>query len=405
MTIKKFDFVIIGSGAIGLFIAYQLKEKFEKSSVLIIEKEKQSGTHTSGRNSGVLHAGIYYEPNSLKAKVCQSGANRLKMWIEANSLPLNKCGKVIVPQDSNLDKQIDILVERASANNVDVELWNEKELRTFFPEARSASGRALWSPNTCVTNPKKVIEQLVKDLEDKGVEFSYEAKISKYPSNNNRIELNNVTQIDFGYLFNCAGLYAVEIAQKFDVGLEFKVIPFKGSYWQLKKNCQLDIPSNLYPVPDLDLPFLGIHFTPSAEASPRIYIGPTANIALGRENYKLTEGIEPLHLAQNIATLGTQYISNNGKFRKYFHEQSPQAFKPFMIKHAKKLIPNLRNEHIEKSSKVGIRAQLYCMKKEKLIQDFICIKKENTMHVLNGISPAFTASFELADLIINKSSL
>lgn len=405
MTSKRFDFVIIGSGAIGLFVAHQLKEKYENSSILIIEKEERSGMHTSGRNSGVIHAGIYYKPHTLKAQVCQSGAERLIKWIEEKKLPINKCGKIIVPQDENLDGQIDVLHKRAKENRVKVEIWDEADLIKLIPEARTASGRALWSPNTCVTEPYEVINRLVKDLKSKGVKINYKTTIMKISKGHNTIETSNKTRIDFGHLFNCAGLYAVDLGKKFGVGDEYKVIPFKGSYWRLKKDCPISIPTNLYPVPDLELPFLGIHFTPNASINQIISIGPTANLALGRENYKTAQGIEPLRLAGNIATIGSQYFENKGGFRKYIHEQGPQAIKCFMMKHAKKLIPKIKNEHVEKSSKVGIRAQLYSKKDEKLIQDFICIKKGNTTHVLNGISPAFTASFELADVIIDRSNL
>ena len=158
--VPKYDFIIIGTGCVGLFLALQLKNKHPKSKILLIEKEKAAGLHTSGRNSGVLHAGLYYEPGSIKAKVCVDGAKRLRNWILDRDLPLNQCGKIIIPQSEKLDAQLDVLAARGKANGAYTELINESELYSLFPAARSSTGRALWSPNTCVADPKSVIKQL-----------------------------------------------------------------------------------------------------------------------------------------------------------------------------------------------------------------------------------------------------
>ena len=405
MQESKGEVVIIGGGMVGLSIAYQLIERNISSKIIIIEKENTVGLHSSGRNSGVLHAGLYYKPGSLKAKVSVNGAKRLRNYILENKLSINNCGKVIVPTEAHLDSQIDILAERGLKNGAKVEFLDQVELRKKIPDARSSSGRALWSPNTAVVKPKQVMKSLNDRLVERGVEFKTSQMISSVEKNKNKLSFIDGSSLKYGYLFNCAGLQADRLAHKFDIGLNYVLLPFKGLYWKLKDNCPISISTNLYPVPDLEFPFLGVHFTPSADAKPEISIGPTATPAWGRENYNFLDGIEPLMAIKNLSILGNQYIKNKGGFQKYVNEQAIQSFRPFLIKAAKKLIPSLKSEYIEPSTKVGIRAQLFNLKEGKLVDDFLCINGTDSTHVLNAISPAFTASFELADLIIDRSNL
>ncbi len=398
------DFCIIGGGMVGLSLANQLLEKEIAQSIVIIDKERELGLHSSGLNSGVLHAGIYYEPNTLKAKVCVDGSRRLKQWVKERSLPLNECGKVIVPQDQNLDPQIDLLYERGQANGATVEIWDEKKLKAFLPLCRSASGRALWSPNTAVVKPKTVLNRLEKELREKGVIFRLNQSEWEINALKRLITLNNNEKVSYSHLINCAGLRADEVAYKFDIGLNYKLLPFKGLYWQVKSSSKIKINTNLYPVPDLNVPFLGVHFTPSADEQTLINIGPTATPALGRENYYGLEKIEPLSAANNLLCLLNQYLINEGGFRKYVHQQSLLFLKPLMLKEAKKLLPSITSDDLIFSKKVGIRPQLFNKTTKKLENDFLCLNGKNSTHVMNAISPAFTASFALADFIIENNS-
>ena len=279
MSNQNCDVLVVGAGMVGLCVANQLLERDIASKIIVLDKELIIGTHTSGRNSGVLHAGVYYKPNSIKAKVCVNGAKRLRAWIEARNLPLNPCGKVIVPPRAELDPQLDLLADRARANGAIVEYWDEKQLKQLIPEARSASGRALWSPNTAVVRPKVVLQQLQSELENKGVNFQLNEKDWLVDPCKNQIKLANGDTISYAHLFNCAGLQADRVAYHFGVGHEYMLLPFKGLYWQLKPNCPIQPKTNLYPVPDLNVPFLGVHFTPSADQTPVVSIGPTATPA------------------------------------------------------------------------------------------------------------------------------
>ena len=401
MSSHSADVLILGGGMVGLCLAHQLLERGVTTSITVLDKEPELGRHSSGRNSGVLHAGLYYKPGSIKAQVCVAGARRLRAWVEERQLPLNPCGKVIVPPRGELDSQLDVLADRGRANGAQVEFWDEQQLRALIPEARSASGRALWSPNTAVVKPITVVRRLRQELADRGVVFlEGQAGWTAEPESR-QLRLADGGTIAYGHLFNCAGLQADRVAHQFGVGLHYGLLPFKGLYWQLKPGCPIQPRTNLYPVPDLEVPFLGVHFTPSAEAIPLVSIGPTATPAWGRENYRGLEGLEPAMAAANLALLARQYLANRGGFRRYVHEQAFLALPPLLLRAAQELIPAVRAEHVELSQKVGIRSQLFNTSSQRLEDDFLCLPGPSSTHVLNAISPAFTASFALADLILD----
>ena len=355
---------------VGLSIAHQLLERRITSSITILDKEPELGLHSSGRNSGVLHAGLYYKPGSLKAQVCVEGARRLRLWVEERGLPLNPCGKVIVPTRSELDAQLDVLAKRGRANGAKVEFLDRNQLRELIPEARTASGRALWSPNTAVVKPISVVRRLRQDLADRGVKMVQSQDEYQARPTQQHLKLSDGTQLVYGHVFNCTGLQADRVAQNFGVGENYTLLPFKGLYWQLKASCPYQPRTNLYPVPDLNVPFLGIHFTPSADSTPVVSIGPTATPALGRENYRGFKAIEPGMAARTFGTLARQYLANLGGFRRYAHEQAFLALRPLLVRAAQELIPAIKTEHIELSQKVGIRSQLFNIQTKRLEDDF-----------------------------------
>jgi L-2-hydroxyglutarate oxidase len=389
---------------VGLSIAHQLLERSMTRSITVLEKEPELGRHSSGRNSGVLHAGLYYKPGSIKAQVCVAGARRLRAWVQERALPLNPCGKVIVPPRPDLDGQLDVLAERGRANGAVVELWDVVQLREAIPEARSASGRALWSPNTAVVKPIAVVKRLQQELQERGVRVLTAQQCWKAHPEKRQLQLADGSVLDYGHLFNCAGLQADRVAHPFGVGQQYTLLPFKGLYWQLKASCPIQPRCNLYPVPDLNVPFLGVHFTPSADPTQPVTIGPTATPAWGRENYQGLQAVEPAMAADNLAVLARQYLANRGGFRRYVHEQAFLALPPLLLRAAQQLIPAIRAEHLELSQKVGIRSQLFNRNTQRLEDDFLCLSGPASTHVLNAISPAFTASFALADLILDQAT-
>ena len=405
MIKQNSDILILGGGMVGLCIANQLLEKGITRSITVLDKEHELGAHSSGRNSGVLHAGLYYEPKSIKAKVCVTGAKLLRNWVEDRGLEINPCGKVIVPTRADLDPQLDVLAKRGSANGAHVEIWDKKQLNELIPEARTASDRALWSPNTVVVNPRQVIKQLQRELKGRGVNFLYNEQNWTVQAELKQIRLNDGLTINYGHLFNCTGLQADRVAQRFGIGMNYSLLPFKGLYWKLKSDCPIRPRTNLYPVPDLNIPFLGVHFTPSAGTIPTISIGPTATPAWGRENYRGMKAFESAMTIRNLTILSQQYFSNKGGFRRYVHEQAFLSLKPMLVQAAKQLIPSIKANHLVLSEKVGIRSQLFNHKTNKLEDDFLCMNGPDSTHVLNAISPAFTASFALADLILGQAEM
>ena len=401
------DIAILGGGAVGMALAHQLIERYSNLSITVIDKESEIGKHSSGRNSGVLHAGIYYPPGTLKAQVCVEGARRLRAWCEAEELPVLACGKVITPQAAELDDQLELLLERGIANGADVLMIDEREFHQRVPDGRTASGRALWSPNTCVVKPKQVLKRLEQRLRDRGVRFLMGARVHGVNVEGRQLTLakagSSHSLLEYGYLFNATGLQADRVAQAFGLGEHCTLLPFKGVYWQLHAKAPFHFTTNLYPVPDLNVPFLGVHVTPSPDGT--VNLGPTAIPAWGRENYRGLDGLEPLMAIEFLGDLGSQWWRNAGGFRRYAREQALHGLKPLFLKAAQALVPGLRSEHLIPSQKVGIRAQLYDRKTGALVQDFRLEQGPASTHVLNAISPAFTASFALADLIIDQSPL
>jgi (S)-2-hydroxyglutarate dehydrogenase len=394
------DICIIGAGIVGLSTAYQILQRYSYLSITIIDKEENVGKHSSGRNSGVLHAGLYYQPESLKAKVCVRGGRRLKAWCHNENISVMECGKVITPQKPELDKQLEILVERGLANGATVELIDEKQFKELVPDGHTSTGRAVWSPDTCIVKPIQVVKRLKQKLQAQGVNFVFSQQQWKAKVAERQVIFGNGKKLSYDHLINCSGLQADRIAHQFNVGREYTMLPFKGSYWQLKNNTPFKFNTNLYPVPDLEVPFLGAHVTPSIDGVT--YLGPTATPALGRENYKGLKGLDPLMAIDFFRHMATQVIMNE-KMRNYVYNQAFDWTPANFLNSIQAIVPKIKMTHIEKSQKVGIRPQLYDKKNRNLVQDFVMLDGYASTHVVNAISPAFTASFELADYILDKS--
>lgn len=275
----KTDYLIIGAGIIGLTTAYALKRKYPHKSILIIDKEADVAEHASGRNSGVLHAGLYYAHDSLKAKYCKLGALKIKEYSQQKNIPLNSCGKVIVAASESEIQALKDLYLLAKANGVKVELVDEQQLAEIEPTAKT-TGYAIYSPDTASFYHKGICQSLKSDLLQQQVEFRFNTCF-KEKITPNCISTNDAL-IEFATLVNCAGMYADKIAQKFGVMGNYTLIPFKGVFLNA-----IDLVGNyskhIYPIPDQKLKFLGVHFSP--DYAGKIKVGPTAIPCLSRENY------------------------------------------------------------------------------------------------------------------------
>jgi len=386
--------LIVGGGITGLTIARELLKK-GVDDIVIVEKENSLGAHASGRNSGVLHAGIYYSPGTYKAKFCVTGNQLMKEYCWEKELTLQETGKVIVTDDSRLDSLLE-LKRRADQSGAKSVIIDRKELLELEPYS-VPSEKALYSPNTAVFNPNQILASIKDELACSGkVNFVFGTSFLGLSGSNKA--LTNQGSITFNKFINAAGSFADKVAHSFGLGSQYKVLPFKGTYKKLVSNRNYLVRGNIYPVPDLRNPFLGVHFTRGYDGN--VYIGPTAIPALGREEYGFFNDIslETLSILGRDALL---FFTNEG-FRAAAMSETKKYFTKYMLYEAKKLVPELKIEDIEDSPKVGIRPQLVDWRSKKLVMDFIILKDGDSLHILNAISPAFTCSMAFAEHIVDE---
>ena len=396
------DFVIIGAGIVGLTIALELRRRLPESRIIVLEKEPEPGRHSSGRNSGVLHSGIYYPPKSLKARVCGQGAVEMAAYCEERGLPLNRIGKVLLPLRPEDGPQLDLLEERGAANGVEVERLDSAALARIEPEASSATGEALFVPRTSVVSSSDVLASIVADAEAAGIELLCGGSLG--PVDSGRRELVWAGErIGYGHAVNTAGLHADSVAHRFGAGRDFTLLPFKGLYWKLDPASGLKINHLIYPVPDLRVPFLGVHTTTAIDGT--VYVGPTAVPAFGRENYRGWQGVTGGELIRILGQLGRQYLSGRNGFRRLAWQEGRRYFKPWFADAARRLLPRLRPEHLLPCPKVGIRAQMMDRRSGELVTDFLIEAGPASTHVLNAISPAFTSAFPFARHVCDTNIL
>ncbi|MDE2222926.1 MAG: L-2-hydroxyglutarate oxidase [Candidatus Omnitrophica bacterium] len=392
---KKYDFIIIGSGIIGLTIALAVKTRKPQSDVLILDKEPGEAYHASGRNSGVLHAGFYYTADSLKARFTVEGNKAMKAYVKARGLKINACGKLVVAQNEHELGQLHELLQRGQRNGSNVRLIDEGEVFDLDPNVKTYS-KALYSPDTASIDPQEVCASIKNDLLKLGVEFSYNTKYLSRKDN-----VLETTQGDFeaGKVINAAGLYADQVARDFGFGLKYTMIPFKGLYLKYTKN-KTDVAMNIYPVPNLKNPFLGVHYTKTVGGD--IKIGPTAIPAFWRENYNGKSGFSSQEMSEVLFFESKLYLTNAFNFRSLAHEELRKYNKNYFISLALGLVKYVDPKGFTDWSKPGIRAQLLDKQSLKLVQDFVVEGDGKSIHILNAVSPAFTCSLPFSQYVVDQ---
>ena len=389
------DYLIIGAGVVGLTLARELVSRGAEN-IIILEKEPAIALHASGRNSGVMHAGIYYPPETLKAQFCLKGSRLMQQFCAENNLPLMKTGKVIVARTEVELATLKMLYERAKQNGANVNLIDLQQLSELEPYAKSHE-LALYSHDTAVIDPVLVMKKLEQDLLATGkVKIIFSCC---FVSNN----FNNSVQtscgvFNFKKLINAAGSFADKVAHTFGVRKDLVLLPFKGIYKKLKPEYGYLCNGNIYPVPDIRNPFLGVHFTRNVHGD--VYVGPTAIPALGRENYGLIKGID--REAFSIAWKELVLFFTNPKFRNVALSEPKKYIPSCFFNDAKKLVKELELDWMKDCPKVGIRPQLVNWQTKELMMDFLVEKQGDTVHVLNAISPAFTSSMAFANYVIDE---
>lgn len=397
MKIQQSDYLIIGAGIVGLTIARELLLQQPNKKIIILEKESKVGCHSSSRNSGVLHAGFYYSADSLKAKFAFEGNKAMLSYCNDNGLLINKCGKVVVTSNEAEINTLFELKRRGDNNGSGISIIDEKELNELEPNAKTYQ-HALWSPHTATVDPLSIINCLVNELSSKGVVVKFNSSYVKYLDENSVLSSLGDKFIAHK-IINTAGLYADKIAQDFGYANKYSVLPFKGLYLQCSA-ANPPVKTNIYPVPNIDNPFLGVHFTVTANGS--VKVGPTAIPALWRENYNKFDNFslkEFISIAKSEMKL---LISNKFNFRGLAIEELQKYNRYHLVKLASKMVKNINHSDFRNWGKVGIRAQLLNVETLELVQDFLIESGKTSLHILNAVSPGFTCSIPFAKYIVRE---
>lgn len=387
--------IIVGGGILGLTLARELTSR-GVSDILVLDKEAGPGRHASGRNSGVLHAGIYYAPDTLRAKTCLDGNRRMKAYCRERGLPLGECGKVIVTRSAEELPGLLRLRDRAQANGATVRLVDAEELADIEPYARTVE-QALFSPETAVVDPKAILAALAEDLAASGkVRLLWNTRA--LGPKGHRTLSTSAGDIEYEHLANVAGAYADRLAKAYGLGRGYQLVPFKGVYRKLRPEAAHLVRGNVYPVPDPRNPFLGVHFTRGVTGE--VSIGPTSIPAFGRENYGILSGLDGE--AASIFLRDAVLFAVNPGFRSIaLSEPRKYVFRHFFAD-ARRLLRDLRPEDVAPSAKVGIRPQLVDTRHNTLVSDFVLERGPRELHVLGAISPAFTSSMAFAPTLADR---
>jgi L-2-hydroxyglutarate oxidase LhgO len=389
LAVTQPDFLIVGAGVVGITLAREIKANFPDASIHLIEKEPAPARHASGRNSGVLHAGFYYSAASLKARFSRAGNEALRQYCEERNLRINKCGKLVIPRSPEEFPQLDELLRRAAANGVELHEVTDAEVRAIEPRAHTC-GRALFSPLTASVDPVEVLTALEQDCRDAGIQISYN---TRYLSASGRRVRTSAGDFEPGLLVNAAGVYADRLARDFGFSRDYRILPFKGLYLCSEEPVG-SLRTNIYPVPDLRNPFLGVHFTVTVDGHAKI--GPTAIPAFWCENYSGFDNFSVREMIPIAAREMSLFASAGFDFRGLALAEMRKYSRRRMVDLARALVNDVRLDDYRTWGRPGIRAQLLNIKTRKLEMDFVVEGNQRSLHVLNAVSPAFTCSIPFA---------
>jgi (S)-2-hydroxyglutarate dehydrogenase len=392
---KNVDFLIVGCGILGLSIGLEILRNFPASRTLILDKESSSGSHASGRNSGVLHAGFYYSADSLKAKFCADGNLELRKVIRDHNIPLLECGKVVVAQNESELAQLIKLHERGNQNGVKQEILPASDLSNFEPYARTHK-EFLWSPNTAVSDPKAVIQALELDFLTKGGEILHNAKFTTSAQFEHRV---NGEPIRAGKIVNVSGTGAIDIANRLGEGLEYAQLPVLGLY-KITDDRTVPLKTLVYPVPNPEYPFLGVHFTLTLDK--KIKIGPTAIPIIGSEQYSMTTRVSKGDLISSTKAIKSLVFNSPKLLASLAVAELPKVSTRRLVTDGQRLVPNAKLISSWKYKEPGIRAQLVKLEDGKFEMDFVVRSSNGVVHVLNAVSPGWTAAIPFANYIFEN---
>ncbi len=388
---------VIGGGIVGLATAYKLQEKMPDAKVVLFEKENKIGMHQSGRNSGVLHCGLYYQPGSLKAKLAVSGIQQMTDFCIQNNISHDICGKIVVASNEREINFLDDLADRGTKNGLaGLKFLTKEELTKREPFV--SAKKALLVPQEGIVDYKEVMNTLASIIKMRGGEIILSTKITSVTNKGNTVIISdNKNEWEFDLIYNCAGLYSDRNYKKFTHKKRpLRIVPFRGEYLMLKPEAKKLVNHLIYPVPDPEYPFLGVHFTRLINGEREV--GPNAVFAFKREGYSNMD-FSIKDTLDSVTYIGfLKFIKNNFMFS--MNELKSSLFISEFLKKAKKLIPDIDETMFVKGT-AGVRAQAMD-ENGKLLMDFNIIREKNQIHVLNAPSPGATASLAIAAYIIEN---
>ncbi len=389
----EYDIVVIGGGILGLSVAKEIIDKNPEIKLLVLEKENTLASHQTGRNSGVIHSGIYYEPDSKKSEYCIKGGQKIKNYCKKNGIPLKKVGKMIMATGQKDMDVLYFLKKRAEYLGLNHSLLNSAKSKEVEPHAHCIE--SIFFPDVCITDYAAICQCVKKELEQKGVDVLFSSKVDSVQCDiaNSYIQVRGKTYVSKNVI-NCTGVHADSFLRQ-SHRKDVRIIPFKGVYW---KASAPKISTNLYPVPNLKLPFLGVHFTPTI--NNEVLIGPNAFLSFDKEGYGNCDfDIKDTYDIFSFSGFWNFFQKN---FNACINELKNSSRKSTW-KSARLMCPSLAFDAIRYHSS-GIRAQAMT-KDGKLCDDFVFFSQGNVLNVINAPSPAATSSFEIAKHIVGKIDL
>lgn len=395
-TENSYDFLIIGAGIVGLSAAYKLSLTYPDLKIAVLEKELDVAAHQTGKNSGVIHSGIYYKPGSYKAKNCIDGRHQLVEFCKTHDVAIEICGKVIVATEEEELPRLDVIYQRGLENKIEgIEKIDAVELAEIEPHVKGLA--AIKVPCAGIVDYKGMCEKLKDLIEIKGGSVHFGQKVDKIKENEDEIIVTTFTSTyTTKYLINCAGLYCDHVAKSAGISSPVQIVPFKGEYYELKPDAEYLVNHLIYPLPNPEFPFLGVHFTRMALGG--IECGPNAVFVFKREGYEkfafnFKEASEAL-LFPGFRKMASKHWRMG--LDEYKRSYSKKAF----VKGLQKLIPEVQEHHLQ-SSPAGVRA-MALLPNGEILDDFYFEVSGKQIHVLNAPSPAATACLAIGDEIVEK---
>ncbi|MDZ8049853.1 MAG: L-2-hydroxyglutarate oxidase [Aulosira sp. ZfuVER01] len=390
-----YDFAIIGGGIVGLSTGMALGKRYPNARVLVLEKESNWAFHQTGNNSGVIHSGIYYKPGSFKAKFCRDGANSMVEFCQENGIDYEVCGKVIVATSEAEIPRLENLYKRGLDNGISVQRISAEEVREIEPHVSCVGGIRVFS--TGIVNYKQVSNKYAELIKKQGGDLRLNTKVEKIrPSGKNQVLETNNGSFETRVVINCAGLHSDRIAKLGQVEPQAKIVPFRGEYYELTREKRYLVKTLIYPVPNPDFPFLGVHFTRMIDGS--VHAGPNAVLSLKREGYHKTD-FDLRDFAEVMTYPGFWKLA-----AKHADEGIKEIIRSFskaaFVRSLQQLIPEVQAQDLVPTH-AGVRAQ--ALKNDgSLVDDFLIVKGQNSIHVCNAPSPAATSSLEIGKAIVEQ---